>query len=258
MRFRLRQRSDVCLGPLQVELPQYYEIGEAVIDIRHRVLPICARALQSFRSISTCALADEGDDGASTAPAWETPVLEIPLKRLSESPRNGPQMCTTAYVAISFILGMDPEVLSHEVDDMDRPLVDRLVEPIVTWLQAPVGCLPCSCDQFTTEFNRRCLCSPRRQLEPCMREASCSSPWATTKSEEMQSSASVSVAGSSSSHLAAKQSASVKPPSRISTASVNAPPMPPAMGWGSGWQKPMQAPCTVPLGVQSHHGMQFV
>merc|ERR1711933_222526 len=89
LRLRLMGRSDVHVGPWQMEFPQQQELGEAVVSLQHRVLPWCAPVPPTPCS-SGCQEADAGarrliriegvGHGASLdvgqrPPWWETPVL---------------------------------------------------------------------------------------------------------------------------------------------------------------------------------------
>lgn len=139
VRLRLSAHSDVVLGPMQLELPQDDEVGEAVIDLRRRVLPACAPG----RSRAT---AYGEEDCHRVYDAWDTPVVVVPLSCVNDNPHSGIEVSVVARVALSFSVSADPEALLREADDTEQPFshrVERMIEDFSRWMQAPVTSLSC-------------------------------------------------------------------------------------------------------------------
>lgn len=131
MRFRLHVQSDVCLGPVSVQMPhRAQEFGEAVVDLRHRVLPVAVPAF------STPPFLGGIDCEFESQPSWDTPALVFPLSHVSDSPHSGVEVSTLAKVALSFSLNVDPEVLMREVDAANKPLPYKV---LASCLQVPLA-----------------------------------------------------------------------------------------------------------------------
>lgn len=136
---QLRMQSGVRLGPWQVEMPHSaQDFGEAVVDIRHRVLPSCvpSRCPQPVgcawgpgRAPPGWASEDWRPDPeceVERPPLWESPALALPLMRVSRCPHSGVEVAVVARIVVSFSLGSDPAVLLKDIEDAERPLAHLL------------------------------------------------------------------------------------------------------------------------------------
>jgi len=132
LRLQLSARSDVYLGPLQVQLARAQELGEAVLDLRRQLLPACEPA--ASRGLG-------GDFGGSGRPEWRTPALLVPLTRVGESDHGGVQVTVVGRVVLSVSVNTNPEALLRRAEESERPLVDKVVDPVVRCIQAPGSCM---------------------------------------------------------------------------------------------------------------------
>lgn len=136
MRIRLRVQSDVCLGPVSVQMPRKaQEFGECVVDLRNKVLPVSVPSWSSPAFLGV-------DCEFEPQPSWETPALVFPLSHVSDSPHSGVEVSTLAKVALSFNLNVDPEVLMREVDEASKPLPYKVADHFAACLMAPLAPLP--------------------------------------------------------------------------------------------------------------------
>jgi len=129
MRLRLHVQSDVCLGPVQVQMPHStQDLGEAVVDLRHRVFPaaVASWSPPPFLNGIDCEFEAET--------SWETPALVFPLASINDSPMSGVEVSVPANVALSFSVNVDPEVLMREVDEASRPLPYKVARDLVSCL----------------------------------------------------------------------------------------------------------------------------
>jgi len=142
LRLRLRVQSDVvCLGPLQVQLPhRAQDYGEAVVDLRSRVLPasVPAWSPHQFFGGSECEF--------ECPPAWETPALVFPLARVNDSPLSGVEVSTLARVALSFSVNADPTVLLREAEQFEMPLTYKVADGLLSCMHAPLAPLAACSD----------------------------------------------------------------------------------------------------------------
>jgi hypothetical protein len=126
LRLRLRVQSDVCLGPVQVQMPHSaQDLGEAVVDLRQRVFPV------SVPSWSSTPFLGGMECEFQSQPLWETPALVFPLAQVCESALSGPEVNVQARAAISFTLNADPDVLMREVDEAKRPLPYKMAHQLI-------------------------------------------------------------------------------------------------------------------------------
>jgi len=146
MTLRLHVQSGMRLGPLHVEMPHsVQDLGEAVIDLRRRVLPACVPSWPPGWE-PDCGLPGDRDDwrpgGAECElecpPAWETPALVVPLTRLDKSPLSGVAVSIVARVALSFSVNVDPMALLREIEDAEKPLKDKFADRLAACLLAPL------------------------------------------------------------------------------------------------------------------------
>lgn len=128
LQLRLCARSDICLGRLQVQLPHTHDLGEAVLDLRHHILPACE---------PNWVINGSSGFGGSGQPAWGTPSLAVPFTHARNSLRSGvSEMSVVAQVVLSFSVNVNPNSLLHEAGKAERPFLERC-------MQVPVPkCLP--------------------------------------------------------------------------------------------------------------------
>lgn len=150
MALQLRVQSGVRLGPLQLDMPcSANDFGEAVVDLRRRVLPVC---VPSWTPLSTQSWApasvlpgdpDDWKPGAADIelehpPTWESPALVVPLSRVVTSPHSGVEVVVVARVAVSFIMNNNPAVLLKEMEEAEKPFANRLADHVAACLRAPL------------------------------------------------------------------------------------------------------------------------
>lgn len=138
---------DVCLGPLQVQLPQKQDLGEAVLDLRCGVLPMCELAVADGK----------GGFGGSGRPEWATPTLVVPLTRIV----HGAQVEVVARVVLSFSVNADPEALLHEAERVEQTCLEKLAH----CLKEPTGSCSRLCSRHL-ECGSRPLCGPQGLCGP--------------------------------------------------------------------------------------------
>jgi len=140
LRLRLGACSDVCIGPLQVRMPRVQDLGEAVLELRHGILAACRLAPTEVQGGSTCSAG--GSIGGAVRQVWQTPVLQVSLKRLADGMRT----VVVARVALTCSVTADPALLLHEAARAERSLVDRVVDPFVRCIETPAcGGAPFCC-----------------------------------------------------------------------------------------------------------------
>lgn len=126
LRLRLRAHSDFRLGPLQLELSRAQELGEAMIDLRRRVLPACVKGRQRT--------------GASGL-VWESPALLFPLLHVKGGlVPQGDELgsCASAHVALAFSVSSDPEACLALADLAAKPFSERVADGFVGLMSEPV------------------------------------------------------------------------------------------------------------------------
>lgn len=161
LRLRLSARSDVSLGPLQLQMPQVHELGEAVLNLRRQVLPACEPiACQG------------GSFGGSGRPEWKTPCLVVPLTRVRDM-----AVGVVGRVVVSISVNAEPKSLMKFANELDAPLVSKMVQPFIQCMQAPVDCVQMStswlplcsaaCAQGSSKATRECK-SPKSSPQRCL------------------------------------------------------------------------------------------
>jgi len=132
LRLQLSARSDVCLGPLRVQLPRTRDLGEAALSLRRAVLPACEPAAGEALG---------GSFGGSGRPEWRTPALSVPLARTGDGLHSGIASPAVAHVVLSVSVNADPEALLRRAEELERPLVEQVVDPVVQCIEAPSKCV---------------------------------------------------------------------------------------------------------------------
>uniref|UniRef100_A0A6T1E6K8 WW domain-containing protein n=1 Tax=Alexandrium monilatum TaxID=311494 RepID=A0A6T1E6K8_9DINO len=126
-KLRLTAISDVFLGPVQLQLSQVAEVGEARVDLRTRALPGCVPARRR----------------PGRAESWDSPVLLIPLAHV-----RGGLVCqdqelgnAVAHVALAFSADADPDCIIEAAEAETRSVADVLqghADSMKRWLQKPM------------------------------------------------------------------------------------------------------------------------
>jgi len=123
LELRLRSHSDFRLGPFELELAGFQEIGHCTLDLRRRVLLACIRAKRCDPDGS-----GDGHDPGGGRQIWETPVLVIPLApagtETDDSRMDFDQ--AVAHITLMFSVSTNPETLMQQADYVDRPLAEKL------------------------------------------------------------------------------------------------------------------------------------
>merc|ERR1712113_746397 len=118
--------------------------GEAVLNLRRRVLPACEPVLANGGS--------PRGFGGSGQPEWATPTLIVPLTRTSYAS----QIVVVARVLVSFSVNVDPEVLLREARFVEQPFGEK----ITSCLHAPPGSCSRVCGR-QVECRSRAICGSR-------------------------------------------------------------------------------------------------
>merc|ERR1712190_69991 len=71
---------------------------------------------------------------------------------VSDTLQSGIEMNVAAHVAVSFSINMNPIVLLHEVEESERPLVEKVVAPVARCMSEQTKCIP-SCDNKMGQFD---------------------------------------------------------------------------------------------------------
>lgn len=137
MRLRLRMQSDVCLGPLRVQLPHsQQDLGEVAVDLRRRVLPAAAVVSKASTTApcAGCALQLPSE--------WETPAYAFPLV-VPCDPCAGAAASEPAFVVVSFTINNDPLAILRTARCMQMPFSQRVVDRFTSCVEVPAGPLFC-------------------------------------------------------------------------------------------------------------------
>lgn len=145
LRLRLRAQHDISLGPLQLQFRGVDELGEAIIDLKSRVLPACAK-----RGLGRCgrgrkACISSRLEEVPTAEAWESPLMLIPLfyvKGCVLSTQQALGQASTGHVAVVFSVNVDPESLLAAPFPEKRAFPDVLgdrADHVLRWFESPVS-----------------------------------------------------------------------------------------------------------------------
>jgi len=131
LRLTLRSRSDVVMGPVQLEL-QAAEVGTAILDLRNPVLSNCVE--------------QERDLGNR---CWDSPTTSVPLyapvKNLRDALKEGNRPFeVVGHVAVIFSVDTDPEDIlaavgppRKSVADVKKKVGERM-EGAMQWLGKPI------------------------------------------------------------------------------------------------------------------------
>jgi hypothetical protein len=116
-----------------VQLLSVQDLGEATLDLRHRVLPMCEPAAAGCPTRG--ATGDLGF-GGSGHPAWVTPTVVVPFTRGA---------AVVAQVVLSFSVNVDPTALLLEADRAEQLFVEKVADHVEGCIQSPVGYLREGC-----------------------------------------------------------------------------------------------------------------
>mmetsp|Transcript_102832 Transcript_102832/g.299975 ORF Transcript_102832/g.299975 Transcript_102832/m.299975 type:complete len:321 (+) Transcript_102832:307-1269(+) len=128
LKLHLTAHSDVTLGPLQLQLSQVAEVGEARVDLRSRALPGCVPARRR----------------QGGAESWDSPVLLIPLNHVRGGLVGEGQELgnAVAHVALAFSADTDPDRVLEAADAETRTVADVLqghADKMKSWFQKPMA-----------------------------------------------------------------------------------------------------------------------
>jgi len=131
LRLTLRSRSDVVMGPVQLEL-QAAEVGTAILDLRNQVLSTCVE--------------QERDLGSHCWASRTTSVpLYAPVKSLRDALKEGNRPFeVVGHVAVVFSVDTDPEDILATVGPPRKSVADvkekvgERVEGAMQWLGKPI------------------------------------------------------------------------------------------------------------------------
>jgi len=131
LQLTLRSRSDVVMGPVQLEL-QAAEVGTAILDLRNQVLSNCVE--QTRHLGNQC---------------WDSPTTSVPLyapiKNLRDAMKEGNRPFeVVGHVAVIFSVDTDPEDIldavgppRKSVADVKKKVGERM-EGAMQWLGKPI------------------------------------------------------------------------------------------------------------------------
>jgi len=133
LRLRLGSRTDLCLGPVQVNLPKAHDLGEGMLDLREKVLPECrpqpspsSLVVEEAKKVSQAKVA-KGASGPLGQSWWQTPRQVVSLTRVwSDRP-----LATVARIVLSVSVNVDPQEILREAAHAEMPLVKKVVDPFV-------------------------------------------------------------------------------------------------------------------------------
>lgn len=127
LKLRLTAHSDVTLGPVQLQLSQVAEVGEARVDLRSRALPGCVPSRRK----------------PGGAESWDSPVLLIPLAHVRGGLVGEGQELgnAVAHIALAFSTDADPDDILEAAEAETRTVADVLqghADSMKRWLQKPM------------------------------------------------------------------------------------------------------------------------
>lgn len=123
LKLRLRTRSDITIGPLQVEL-RAREVGEATLSLRQRILPACVQ---------------ERRTDAGRASSWASPLMLVGLSHMKGGIGGGEGALgeAVAHVTLLFSTDIDPEAILNAVDASTRSIpkkIEEKADDVMRWL----------------------------------------------------------------------------------------------------------------------------
>lgn len=148
LRLRLRVTNEVCIGPLQVQMPNVQDLGEASLDLRREVLAKCTAG---YPPDLPGAAAPR--PGGLARKVWHTPELVVPLWRAAD--RELPKAMSRVLVSVS--VNADPQALLRQAELAERGLVDRVVGQAVTGCVGSAPAVACDADGGLVPF---CCAAP--------------------------------------------------------------------------------------------------
>lgn len=128
LRLQLRTQSDIRMGPVQLELANYRNLGACQVDLRHKVLPACV--LQRSCEPDGAGLGRGLAADCSSFQVWESPALVLACRRDDGH--------VVAHIAASFAITAHPDHLEMAISQAERPLAAKVVNPLMHLLQDPV------------------------------------------------------------------------------------------------------------------------
>lgn len=194
LRLRLGSRTDLCLGPIQVNLPNSHDLGEGMLDLREKVLPECRRQPSSSSSVL-----DQATKGSQTNLAkgsaqpgqswWQTQPQVVSLTRVwSDRP-----LATVSRVVLSVSINADPDEILREVARAEMPLVKKVVDPFVQCCEMQPwrrGCTDSQCESLRP-YRNLWNDEPESEAPPMSDYSTCEVPpsWSTPRAGLVQANA---------------------------------------------------------------------
>lgn len=110
LKIRLRACSDFALGPVQLQMSQVAELGEANLDLRRRVLPGCM------------------SNALKTVESWASSIQLVPLNHVKGGLVAEGQALGQAvgHIAVSFVVDTDPEDILALLEAEARTVSDMV------------------------------------------------------------------------------------------------------------------------------------
>lgn len=136
----LHTKSDVYLGPFQMNLARNRDVGVCSVEIRKQILPECVPVDE--RAGDSARHGESPPGGAKRGPhlVWETKVLPFALTHVDSNSGTGNFVLGQAagHVLIKFSMNADPQAMLRRAETAARPLVDRVADPFKQIISAPV------------------------------------------------------------------------------------------------------------------------
>ncbi|CAE7034531.1 cbh2 [Symbiodinium sp. CCMP2592] len=116
---RVHTRSDMRLGPLQLDLARPSQVGCCTLDMRRRILPACSNP--KVAQVASKGAKDEAH--AASQEIWESEQICLPLVTADGADEG-------AWLLVSFALSANPASLEKLASRADRTLVERVSESV--------------------------------------------------------------------------------------------------------------------------------
>ncbi|CAE7941057.1 cbh2 [Symbiodinium sp. KB8] len=118
---RVRTRSDMRLGPLQLDLARPSQVGCCTLDMRRRILPACSNP--KVAQVASKGVKDDATAHAASQEIWESEQMCLPLVTADGADEG-------AWLLVSFALSANPQSLEKLASRADRTLVERVSESV--------------------------------------------------------------------------------------------------------------------------------
>ncbi|CAE7774942.1 cbh2 [Symbiodinium pilosum] len=121
---RLYTRSDMRLGPLQLDLARPSQVGCCTLDLRRRILPACSQ--QKMAEVAGKNRESDMENNSGLTPSqelWESEEMPLPLVTADGADER-------AWLLVSFALSVNPSWLEKLASRADRTLVERVSDGV--------------------------------------------------------------------------------------------------------------------------------